>query len=68
MLGVSSENYTPILYPLVEYVFPSGILKLRERHLVSLTVSETGKDTVTVNKLDNLMNFLQIEVEMKKKV
>lgn len=44
MLVLSSENYAPILYPLVESALPSGIPKLRKRHLGSLTVSETGKD------------------------
>lgn len=38
-----------------------------ERHLSFLTISEAGKEQGTINKLDNLMKFLQIEVEIEQR-
>ncbi|XP_035214246.1 uncharacterized protein LOC118188022 [Stegodyphus dumicola] len=65
MLGVSSANYSSILYPLIESCLPVDILRVWERNLNSTSL--TSKEE-TVDKLDNLMKFLCHEIESEEKV
>ncbi|KAI5755762.1 hypothetical protein M8J77_019477 [Diaphorina citri] len=59
-LGVTSQNYAPILLPLVSSCVPEHMLRLWER--------TASNNSSSVDTLDNLLLFLKIEVESSQKV
>lgn len=59
-LGVSSQNYAPILLPLVLSCIPEYLLQLWER--------STNHKNSSVESLENLLQFLKIEVESAQKL
>lgn len=65
MLGVTSDKYASMLYPLVESCLPVDLLRVWERHLNSFSVKSENKD---FNKLEILMQFLRNEIEGEEKV
>lgn len=66
MLGVTSDAYASILYPLVESCLPSEILRVYERAQSTLIAQEKGDKKG--DKLDQLMSFLRSEIESEQKV
>lgn len=76
MLGVTSDKYASMLYPLVESSLPIDLLRIWERHLNSVSLrneeSETEKksekNSKPFNKLETLMNFLHNEIQGEEKI
>lgn len=68
VLGVSTENYASIPYPLVKSAMSSDISKLWERHLGSLTISGEEEDQGTIKTLDKLLKYLQTDLEFLQKI
>ncbi|GBO31421.1 hypothetical protein AVEN_131366-1, partial [Araneus ventricosus] len=64
MLGVTSDKYASMLYPLVESCLPINLLRIWERHLSSITFKSDEK----FNKLETLMIFLGKEIEGEEKI
>ncbi|GBM38066.1 hypothetical protein AVEN_40947-1 [Araneus ventricosus] len=64
MLGVTSDKYASMLYPLIESCLPIDLLRIWERHLSSITFKSDEK----FNKLETLMKFLGKEIEGEEKI
>ncbi|GBM70492.1 hypothetical protein AVEN_49570-1 [Araneus ventricosus] len=64
MLGVKSDKYASMLYPLVESCLPINLLRIWERHLSSIMFKSDEK----FSKLETLMKFLGKEIEVEEKI
>ncbi|GBM09392.1 hypothetical protein AVEN_184095-1 [Araneus ventricosus] len=64
MLGVKSDKFALMLYPLVESCLPINLLRIWERHLSSITFKSDEK----FSKLETLMKFLGKEIEVEEKI
>ncbi|GBM15386.1 hypothetical protein AVEN_199644-1 [Araneus ventricosus] len=64
MLGVTSDKYASMLYPLVESCLHINLLRIWERHLYSITFTSDEK----FSKLETLMKFLGKEIEGEEKI
>ncbi|XP_050516071.1 uncharacterized protein LOC114341344 [Diabrotica virgifera virgifera] len=81
-LGITSDKYAAILYPLIESCLPQDILRIWQRSSFCNTASSAdrnlgsnlslnsnmNKDTTLELKLVNLMSFLRSEVENEQKI
>lgn len=70
-LGVTSDKYASMLYPLVESALPDETLRAWERYRSSNRLS--GSDAVSLaskskNCLQELLNFVQAEVESEERL
>lgn len=65
MLGVTSDKYASMLYPLVESSLPIELLRIWERHLNSTSLKSKEEE---FNKLETLMQFLRNEIEGEEKI
>ncbi|GFU25784.1 uncharacterized protein NPIL_545281 [Nephila pilipes] len=64
MLGVTSDKYASMFYPLIESCLPIDLLRISERHLSSITFKSDEK----FNKLETSMKFLGKEIEGEEKI
>jgi hypothetical protein len=62
-LGVTSDKYASILYPLVESCLPEDIIRVWERNVTLKSEISQGS-----NKLTTLMSFLKSEVEGEERI
>ncbi|XP_054259236.1 uncharacterized protein LOC128983979 [Macrosteles quadrilineatus] len=72
-LGVTSDKYASMLYPLVESALPEEILRAWERHrssrLLHTPSTSTSSDLViSSNFLEELLDFLKAEVESEERL
>ena len=61
-LGVTSDKYTAMLYPLVESCLPEELLRIWQRS------SSYEKDSVLESRLESMMTFLRNEVENEERI
>ncbi|XP_054283392.1 uncharacterized protein LOC129000453 [Macrosteles quadrilineatus] len=72
-LGVTSDKFASMLYPLVESALPEEILRAWERHhsgrLLHIPSTSTSSDLViSSNFLEELLDFLKAEVESEERL
>ncbi|XP_074035654.1 uncharacterized protein [Leptinotarsa decemlineata] len=70
-LGVTTEKYAAMLFPLVESALPSELLKIWERHRSSKVKIHTKNEKdnfASDNYLTMLLDFLRTEVESEERI
>lgn len=69
-LGVTTDKYASMLYPLVESSLPEDLLRTWQRRSTSVAekLDSIDGESISKNRLDKLMNFLRSEVENEERI
>lgn len=66
-IGVTSDKYAAMLFPLVESCLPEELLRVWLRHTANIALSEDEDNTYS-DKLNQLLTFVKTEVEGEERI